>query len=170
MVAFLIPESDCCFYPLVSPTALAYGYKIGSLQTPELSHYQVRNYVRWYVSYLSINSNDENPAAQAGQKRSFELTPRNKYRATRRNPLFCTSWLNILSMDDVPTHSKRRRLIAMRASVLIPVPISKGQQMLEIHRSHRGFNKEHASPHICRGGGDSSSFKPGGWPAYWFVM
>ena len=89
-------------------------------------------------------------------------------------------------MDDVLTHSKRMfgslvrlvrradigQLTAMRASVLIPVPISKGQQMLEIHRSHRSFttiNVEHALPHICRGGGDSSSFKAG-WPAYWFVM
>ncbi|KAF8438900.1 hypothetical protein L210DRAFT_3612667 [Boletus edulis BED1] len=28
----------------------------------ELSHYQLRNYVRSYASYLNINSNDENPA------------------------------------------------------------------------------------------------------------
>ncbi|KAH0835007.1 hypothetical protein J3R83DRAFT_10731 [Lanmaoa asiatica] len=32
-----------------------------SLQKPELSHYQLRNYVRSYASYLNINSNDENP-------------------------------------------------------------------------------------------------------------
>ncbi|KAG8215013.1 hypothetical protein J3R82DRAFT_8419 [Butyriboletus roseoflavus] len=33
-----------------------------SYRTPELSHYQLRNYVRSYASYLNINSNDENPA------------------------------------------------------------------------------------------------------------
>ena len=74
-----------------------------SLWTSELSHYQVRNYVRSYASYLNINSNDENPATsyntrvehvekrinQAGQEqgwrlwlRSLEPTQSNKYRAT----------------------------------------------------------------------------------------
>ena len=83
-------------------------------------------------------------------------------------------------MDDVLAHSKRMlgslvrlvrradigQLIAMYVSTN-PYPISsKGHQMLEIHKSHRGFaiDEEHASPHVCRGGGDSSSFKPGGWP------
>ncbi|KAH0836316.1 hypothetical protein J3R83DRAFT_7865 [Lanmaoa asiatica] len=69
----------------------------------ELSHYQIRNYVRSYASYLNINSNDENPATayntraeriekrinQAGQEqgwrlwlKSLEPTRRNTYRAT----------------------------------------------------------------------------------------
>ena len=73
------------------------------LWTPELSHYQIRNYVRSYASYLNINSNDENPAIayntrvehvekrinEAGQEqgwrlwlRSLEPTPSNTYRAT----------------------------------------------------------------------------------------
>ena len=68
-----------------------------------MSHYQVRNYVRSYASYLNINSNDDNPATayntrvehvekrinQAGQEqgwrlwlRSLEPTPSNTYRAT----------------------------------------------------------------------------------------
>ena len=74
-----------------------------SLQTPELTHYQVRNYVRSYASYLNINSNDGNHAAayntrvervekrinQAGHQqgwrlwlRSLEPTQSNTYRAT----------------------------------------------------------------------------------------
>ncbi|KAI9573778.1 hypothetical protein HD554DRAFT_2166551 [Boletus coccyginus] len=69
----------------------------------ELSHYQVRNYVRSYASYLNINSNDENSATayntrvehvekrinKVGQEqgwrlwlRSLEPTQRNTYRAT----------------------------------------------------------------------------------------
>ncbi|KAG9309498.1 hypothetical protein JVU11DRAFT_10469 [Chiua virens] len=54
--------------------ALAYGYTMGYVpgtslnwlfihSTPELNHYQYRNYVRSYASYLNINSNDENPVA-----------------------------------------------------------------------------------------------------------
>ena len=34
-----------------------------SFEKSELTHYQIRNYVRSYASYLNINSNDENPAA-----------------------------------------------------------------------------------------------------------
>ena len=30
---------------------------------PELTHRQLRNYIRSYASYLNINSNDENPVA-----------------------------------------------------------------------------------------------------------
>ncbi|KAI9573780.1 hypothetical protein HD554DRAFT_2201978 [Boletus coccyginus] len=69
----------------------------------ELSHYQVRNYVRSYASYLNINSNDENPETayntrvehiekrinQAGEEqgwrlwlRSLEPTRQNTHRAT----------------------------------------------------------------------------------------
>ena len=74
-----------------------------SFPIPELPHYQVRNYVRSYASYLNINSNDENPATayntrvehvekrinQVGEEqgwrlwlRSLEPTQRNTYRAT----------------------------------------------------------------------------------------
>ena len=74
-----------------------------SLRTLVLSHYQVRNYVRSYASYLNINSNDENPTTayntrvehvekrinHAGQEqgwrlwlRSLEPTHGNMYRAT----------------------------------------------------------------------------------------
>lgn len=55
--------------------ALAPGYTMGydvsfpfllepatHSRRPELSHYQLRNYVRSYASYLNINSNDDNPA------------------------------------------------------------------------------------------------------------
>ncbi|KAF8127436.1 hypothetical protein EV363DRAFT_1515362 [Boletus edulis] len=69
----------------------------------ELSHYQIRNYVRSYAAYLNINSNDENPATayntrvervekrinEAGKEqgwrlwlRSLEPTPSSTYRAT----------------------------------------------------------------------------------------
>ncbi|KAF8556442.1 FAD/NAD(P)-binding domain-containing protein [Imleria badia] len=69
----------------------------------ELTHYQARNYVRSYASYLNINSNDENPAVayntrvelvekrinQAGQEQGWRLwlrslvpTKSNTYRAT----------------------------------------------------------------------------------------
>ncbi|KAN0088857.1 hypothetical protein V8E55_005914 [Tylopilus felleus] len=69
----------------------------------ELSHYQVRNYVRSYASYLNINSNDQNPTVsyntrvelvekrinEAGQEqgwrlwlRSLEPTQNSTYRAT----------------------------------------------------------------------------------------
>ena len=89
-----------------------------SLSIPELSHYQVRNYVRSYASYLNINSNDENPAAayntrvervekranQVGQGQGWRLwlrfperTPNNTYRATwwtevRFPPLVCLGY------------------------------------------------------------------------------
>ncbi|KAF8556440.1 FAD/NAD(P)-binding domain-containing protein [Imleria badia] len=69
----------------------------------QLSHFQVRNYVRSYASYHNINSNDKNPAAaynsrvervekrinEAGQEqgwrlwlRSLKPTKNNTYRAT----------------------------------------------------------------------------------------
>ena len=74
-----------------------------SLWTPELTHYQVRSYVRSYASYLGINSNDKNPEVayntrvervqkqtnEAGQEqgwrlwlRSLEPTRNTTYKAT----------------------------------------------------------------------------------------
>ena len=69
----ILLQSDWCFCTTVFSMALACRYTMRyvpapfswtshSLQIPELSHYQVCNYVQSYASYLNVNSNDENPA------------------------------------------------------------------------------------------------------------
>ena len=73
-----------------------------SCSSPELSHYQVRDYLRSYASFLHINRNNDNPAAayntrveraekrvQDGEEQGWRLwlkalepTGQNTYRAT----------------------------------------------------------------------------------------
>lgn len=124
---------------LVSPVALARGYAMGYVHAgssnfsrpaysrharsrfPEVSHYQVRNYVRSYASYLNINSNDNNTATayntrveriekrvdQAGRERGWRLWLRS-FVPTGRHAYRATWWTEVRFLRHEPVGSLTR--------------------------------------------------------------